>query len=192
MQRFHILVAIMLAGCAPPQVTKSLDGIEAISVARDTTPPRVEFKTDEQQVADAVLRCLLTSAEAKKPCDFYGTSGAREICLQSGNTKWPGTDFSAIAGYQVHPGRVQDAEDRDRVLGVRLERLSIEPISTSTNNFSIQTNSHIPEATADVELSLFNAGGQKNGGVIGGCTMSIKATLTEHGWQAEVVSWFDP
>ncbi|WP_425615731.1 hypothetical protein NA78x_005662 [Anatilimnocola sp. NA78] len=180
MLRRLLCLMILLCGCAPGP---TLAPDDSPAVARDTTPPLVIFESDEYLIADATLRCILTSAETSSAVKFYGTSEANELCLQSGEALWPSPAFPATTGYKVHLGRVPLADDgtnQFRVLGLRLEELSIETKSESL----------IP--TAVVRVAIFNAGGSSNGGVIGGCNASLKVNKSDAGWTAEVVELFDP
>ena len=175
------VLTLLSCGCAPDPATSPAANDAPIAEA-DTTPPQAIFESDEQLVADAVLRCILTSPEIQVVLDDYGTPGSKKLCLRGSGARWPSDEYRATAGYEVHFGRWREMEaaNEERVLGLDLESLTVK----KTDEW--------PFATAEARVTIQNAGGTKNGGIIGGCNASFKVTKTDEGWVAEIVELFDP
>jgi hypothetical protein len=125
--------------------------------------------------ANAVLHSLLTDPSIQNFRSDYGTEGSKEVVLQNGNAHWPTGHFASLAGYEVQYGwrPLPSNQDRDRVLGFRLEAFE-------------------PESKADVRVTIWNAGGARNGLTIGGCSVRLRIFQQDDVWKTEVIEVFDP
>jgi hypothetical protein len=132
--------------------------------------------TDEQLVADAVLRYVLTDKELESTREFYGTIGHKEIVLSDAGVAWPGGEFPSLAGYTVHRRWHEGLRgpDKVRMLGVRLDKFDIARKPTGT-----------AASETAVVVSIQNSGGSKNGGVGGGCTVWLIPRKVDGRWVLE-------
>ena len=165
MRKLLLMVAIAaMCGC----------GRTPVSVPTPEPPPAPAAKpapTDEEVAADAILRFVLTADELKSTREFYGTAGHKEFILLSG--PWPECEYPATAGYTLHrkwhDGLV--GPDKVKTLGVRLDKFDLH--YKPTGQFLFDTG---------VVISVQNAGGSKNGSVIGGCTVYLTPRKVDGRW----------
>ncbi len=133
--------------------------------------------TDEELVADAILRFVVTAKELGSTREFYGTAGQKEIILVS--AAWPKCDYPSLAGYAVR--RMLSEEQRElsriRTIGVRLDKFDL----------NYETSGEFFPPDAGIEVVVFNAGGDKNGMVVGGCRVYLSPRKVQDGWTVNCV-----
>lgn len=155
------LISLLLAGC----------------FAKSETPVIAPAKVpDEQQVADAALAAILSDPDLAPILGAYGTPGSNEICLlDSEETKWPRGKYASAAKYKIHFGRkVPKTAVHNRMLGLALGKFEITPGASPE------------ERQAKLYVTIFNAGGAKNGAITTTCRAVIIADFVEGKWQAKV------
>jgi hypothetical protein len=130
--------------------------------------------TDEELAADAILRFVLTAKELESTRVFYGTVGHKELILLTG--PWPECEYPSLAGYTLHREWREELGGPDKVktLGVRLDKFDLHYKPSGKHLFD-----------TGVVISIQNAGGSKNGDVLGGCTVFLTPGRVEGRWVME-------
>jgi hypothetical protein len=161
---FQMLVVVAVCGCErtpPPEPAP-----EPAPAPAATPAP-----TDEELAADAILRFVLTAKELESTREFYGTAGHKEVILLAG--PWPECEYSALAGYTLHRKEHQGLKGPDKVktLGVRIDKFDLHHKPTGRLVFD-----------TGIVISVENAGGSKNGWVMGGCTVYLSPRKVDGRW----------
>jgi hypothetical protein len=134
-------------------------------------------KSDKEQILDAVLQDVLTNPRFKDDRDFYGTHGDARVALVSDGdygVPWPKAYRPSLAGYTfVHVSEEAINREDVRVLGVRIDK------------YFNEDPAHANLFRTPVAVSLFNAGGYRNGAVIGGCHYDYTPKKVGDGWILE-------
>src|SRR5262245_24108117 len=155
-------LAVLAAGCAGSE--------DAVPDGKDGVAER---RSDHELILDAVLQDILVRPENQRLREFYGTPGGKLLALASDSpSPWPPGYRPAFPGYRVEyraEGRHLGGAHEDRVLGVRVDaflRLS-------------ESGLEIPY----IYVTVFNLGGSRNGGVIGGCSLVYEARRKNRVWE---------
>lgn len=108
----------------------------------------------------------------KESREFYGTAKDKTLALVDGHTVgWPKDFQPATHGYRI----VQpDSFTPRRVLGMRLDKFDLK------------------QQKPPIEVSIVNAGGSANGGVIGGCSVYFVPKRVGNRWTVEFNGLIDP
>lgn len=150
-------------------------------------------RPDKELILDAVLHDVLNNPDLKDTREFYGTAGDRRIALVTDHDygiPWP-------AGYQpVLPGwtviRVEWGADPDptelRLLGIRIHKFS----EKNKEQVSEKNKEQAKLLDSPIEVAIFNAGGYKNGAVMGGCSVYYRPKQVGGKWIVELAGSFDP
>jgi hypothetical protein len=154
--------------------------------APEPAPASVQAKrSDKEQILDAILRDVLESDFLKDVRADYGTPGDKQLVLVSNagyGVPWP-DDYRPLLpqGYQVRrPVKgAGNREDQPRVLGIRIDKFDLDQKEPGLHRESI-------------EITLMNAGGTKNGAIIGGCSVYYIPTRKGAGWVVESTRLQDP
>jgi hypothetical protein len=171
--RFSLRTLLILLAVAPP--------LAAIVYWRN----KPMFSRAEQiEICEAVVRGLLTNSKLKDSRDFYGTVGDKKVALVTytrSDCIWPSFYRPKIPGYNFL--RINDNAGVDpngpRILGFRLDEFN--PGQKTTGMFD-----------APVCVTIMNAGGSGNGGVIGACTVFYGLERDGGRWTVRYQGAFDP
>jgi hypothetical protein len=140
-------------------------------------------RPDNELVLDAILALVLHDEAFKGEREFYGTLGDKQLALvtySNYGVPWPANYQPAIEGYSVQ--RVTDPKggaDKTRLLGVRIDKFDLDQKESGFRN-------------SPIEICILNAGGSKNGAVIGGCSVYCTAKRDGVKWVIEVDEIRDP
>lgn len=142
-------------------------------------------RSDKELILDAVLLDILNNPELKDTREFYGTAGDRRTALVTNRDygiPWPAGYQLILNGWTVI--RVEEGAkrtpDRQRLLGVRIAK------------FAEQDEKRDGLFDAPIEVTILNAGGAKNGAVIGGCSVHYHPKRVGSKWVVELVGSSDP
>ena len=142
-------------------------------------------RSDKYQILDAVPRDVLENPDLKSTREDYGTSGDRRVALVSNRgvgLPWPADYRPALSGWAV--SRVDEGVDRDadqpRLLGVRID-CYYEKDQERAEMFRWP-----------IVVTVLNAGGGRNGAVIGGCIVGFSPKRVGDSWAADCMEIFDP
>ncbi len=156
-----------------------------VAVDRIITPPD-SLDSDRITVLDALLNDLLNNPELQDSRDFYGTPGDKNVVLiDDPAAPLPKGYHPSVPGFKItiHPPETQAPPDADRQIGICIDKLNLEPAANETAGLFFD---------APIEARMFNAGGSKNGGVIGGCIISYRANREHDKWQVQWLGMLDP
>lgn len=155
-------------------------------------------RSDRELILDAVLHDVLNNPDLKDTREFYGTAGDHRIALVTDRDygiAWP-------AGYQpVLPGwtviRVEWGADPDpnepRLLGIRINKFSEKNKGqVSEKNKEQAKLLDSPLLNSPINVTIFNAGGSKNGDVIGGCIVYYRPKQVGGKWVVQLDALLDP
>ena len=151
----------------------------------ETTQPPFSPPLNDDQIRDALRQSIahvLTSPELADSRDFYGTHGDSEVILvNDGPINWPDNLNPEITGFRLRFASQfePDGHCSNRRLGIRLEKLDLLAPSDGFMD-------------GNIELSLINAGGTRNGAVIGGCIFCYVVQKRDDAVVANAACWFDP
>jgi hypothetical protein len=138
---------------------------------------------DTKAILQAVLDHLLSSKDIASSRQFYGTEADRTILLSNtGKWAWPDGFRPDLHGYKPvtgRPGPFALRAEWNRVLGVRIDRF--EPDAKPKGPLG-----------GPIEACLFNAGGEANGSVIGGCFVYYVPKRVDGKWTMEFAGLLDP
>jgi hypothetical protein len=138
---------------------------------------------EARAILQAVLTHVLTDKEIADSRKFYGTEADRTVLLSNtGHWAWPDGFQPDLHGYRrvaSRPGPFAPRAKRNRVLGIRIDRF--EPGAKVEGPFN-----------APIQVCLFNAGGQANGAVIGGCSVFYAVKKVGDWWAVEFTGLEDP
>ena len=138
---------------------------------------------DTKAILQVVLDHLLTSKDIASSRQFYGTEADRTILLSNtGKWAWPDGFRPDLHGYKPvtgRPGPFAPRAEWNRVLGVRIDRF--EPDAKPKGPLG-----------GPIEVCLFNAGGEANGSVIGGCFVYYVPKRVDGKWTVEFAGLLDP
>jgi hypothetical protein len=200
-----IVMSFVVNGCGAPSSVYKASIESPIDVNAEATPQPAptdpDPPTDEVNVlnpefsleedwqyegpspVDAALRVILQHPSLASTRDDYGSAGSKEILLINGGAKWPDEELPVLRGYKVHWWRKSEltGAQRPRMLGIRLDKLQVDD-RQSENSLG----------DPEIHVMIWNAGGSKDGDIVGGCNVSINTRKTELGWVAELVEAFDP
>jgi hypothetical protein len=141
-------------------------------------------RAEQIQICTALLNDLLSNSELADSRDFYGTPGDTQFALMSyseSGCRWPLWFEPSVPGYKCHrfdENSVINQSD-PRLLGFRLDTFS--PLEKSEGLFNGQ-----------IIVTVTNAGGSGNGGVIGGCNVFYAAEQHKGRWLIEFRGALDP
>jgi hypothetical protein len=166
-----LLVAGLLAGCGRSPVSPT--------AAPESAPvPAPAVRSDKEQILDAIVRDVLESDFVKDVRADYGTPGDKRVALVSNATygiPWP-EDYRPVVpeGYEMRRAAEGGggAEDQPRMLGIRIDKLDLGQKEPGLFRESI-------------EITLMNAGGTKNGGIMGGCSVYYIPARKGDSWVVE-------
>ena len=173
-----LLVTGLLAGCGQSSVAPR-------AVPQSAPVPALAARSDKELVLDAIVRDVLESDFLKDVRASYGTPGDRRVALVSNASygiPWP-QDYRPVApeGYEVR--RVAEgaagAEDQPRMLGIRIDKFDVGQREAGLFRESI-------------EITVMNAGGWKNGDIVGGCSVYYVPAREGNGWAVEATRLQDP
>ena len=168
------LVTALVVGCGGPDFPPA-----------PRPQPAQAGKSDKEQVLNAILQDVLESDFLKEVRADYGIEGRKEVALVSNadyGAPWPDNFCPVLPeGYQVR--RVTEGsfggQDQPRLLGIRIDKFSID-----------KTEVELFRET--IVITVMNAGGTKNGGIIGGCSVYYVPVRKEGGWVVESTRLEDP
>jgi hypothetical protein len=147
-------------------------------------PPPLELTEDTKEILQTVLTHALTHPELKSTRAVYGTPKDQKLALADfGALGWPKGFTPQTHGYQLVKTPVDTLEHPRRVLGISLERFDLK---------AKEPADELLGTDAPIQITIFNAGGAANGGVIGGCHVGYTARQMGKRWVVEMVSAFDP
>ncbi len=138
----------------------------------ETKQPPFSPPLNDDQIRDALRQSIahvLTSSDLADSRDFYGTHGDSEVILvNDGPIKWPDDLKPEVAGFRLRFASQfePDGQCKDRILGIRLEKRDLLAPSDGFMD-------------GNISLSLINAGGTRNGAVIGGCSVYYVVQIRE-------------
>lgn len=138
----------------------------------DKGQPPFSPPLNDVQIRDALQQSVahaLTSPNLADTRDFYGTHGDSEVILvNDGPIKWPDDLKPEVAGFRLRFASQfePDGQCKDRILGIRLDKLDLLAPSDGFMD-------------GNITLSLINAGGTRNGAVIGGCSVYYVVQIRE-------------
>jgi hypothetical protein len=142
-------------------------------------------RSDKELILDAVVFDILNDPGLKDTRDFYGTPGDKHLALVTNSefgVPWP-------AGYQPNLSgwtfiRVDEDGERDpkepRLLGIRIDK------------YYDDDKERAEIFRSSVAMTILNAGGSKNGGVIGGCSVYYTPKQVDGKWVVECEGSVDP
>jgi hypothetical protein len=135
---------------------------------------------DDKAILQAVLTDVLTNPELADTRKSYGTPVDKTLVLADGDLGWP-KDFSPnLHGYRiVPPVRSDPFQEQRRILAIRLDK------------FDLKAKKSGP-LEGPIEVCLFNAGGDANGAVIGGCSVYYEPKRKGKGWIVDCLGVLDP
>jgi hypothetical protein len=145
------------------------------------TPAKpLPFNDEVKEVLQAVITDVLTNPDLKDTREFYGTAKDNTVTLVD-NEKlgWPKEFKPDAHGYKLVEVRPDPFANRRRILGIRLDRFELKPGKSGPHDESIQ-------------VCVFNAGGDANGGVIGSCTVYYGLKRVGKHWAVEYAGLLDP
>lgn len=142
-------------------------------------------RSDKELILDSVLLDILNNPELNDTREFYGTAEDRRIALVTNRDSgfpWPAEYQPILPGWTV--SRVEEGAkrnpDQQRLLGVRLDK------------FAEQEEKKDQLFEAPIEVTILNAGGSKNGAVIGGCSVYFHPKRVGGKWVVKLAASFDP
>ncbi|HEY2414878.1 MAG TPA: hypothetical protein VGI40_21715 [Pirellulaceae bacterium] len=141
-------------------------------------------RAEQIQICNAVLNDLLNNPELTDSRDFYGTLGDKQFALVSyleSGCRWPSWFEPSFSGYKCHrfdENSVVNHSD-PRMLGFRLDKF--RPLEKIDGLFDGQ-----------IIVTITNAGGSGNGGVIGGCNFYFAAERRDGRWGIKFHGALDP
>jgi hypothetical protein len=153
--------------------------------------PRGLSRADRLAIAQAILTHVLTDPGMAGSRDFYGTPGDTQVALlddpEGYSIAWPKGLPAKIAGYQVvhSSGSASASPNQPRLLGVALTRLDLPKPKTENKVWTGMFDS-------PVEITVTNASGSSNGGVIGGCIVGYSLKLENGKWIVKQAWSMDP
>lgn len=169
-----IALSALLSGCAGTSPSEPSDGAPtggAAGVERSHT----------ELVLDAVLCDVVNNPSLGEDRDFYGTPGAGRVALVTNvgyGVPWPADYKPDLAGWTVSRAEEGLADPAaQRLLGVRIDGFDFEDDG---------------QTAAYIVITVINAGGSGNGAVVGGCSITYRATRTAGKWAVELVMALDP
>jgi len=157
-----------------------------------------EESPDPKHLLQQVVLDLLTNPDLKSSREFYGTSGDKKLALRTDSSlAWPKDWRPKIPGYDIRfrsgENRVLDfiywhvpygvevysyiQQLRPRLLGVSLNTLHLDPRRQDDDQICV---------------SLFNIGGDANGGAGGGCIVYYRLKREKGKWAVEYAGSIDP
>jgi hypothetical protein len=151
----------------------------------DEKQPPFSPPLNDVQIRDAVQQSIayaLASPNLADTRDFYGTQGDSEVILvNDGPINWPDNLKPEVAGFRLRFASqfAPDGQCKDRRLGIRLDKLDLLAPSDGFMD-------------GNITLSLINAGGTRNGTVIGGCRVYYVVQIREGTIMARASWAFDP
>lgn len=173
-----VALAVALSGC-----TES--GRDA-AVKNHAPGEAAEIKRSEMEaILDAILNDILNNPELKDTRAFYGTAEDRRVALVTNRgygVPWPARYRPILAGWTVI--RVEEGAEQNpnepRLLGARIDKYS-EKDKEQDKLFG-----------SPVVVTILNAGGNKNGAVIGGCSVYYRPKQVGGKWVVQFESVQDP
>jgi hypothetical protein len=162
-------------------------GVWDSEVPKEEEPPPkpagkpLALDDDGKAILQAVLTDVLTNPHFADTRAFYGTPADKTVALVDGDKLgWP-KDFTAkLHGYkQVEPVQSDPFSEHRRLLGIRLDKFDLK-----------EKKSHPFEGP--IEICLFNAGGNANGGIIGGCSIYYRPRRDGQRWTVDFLGERDP
>ena len=155
-----------------PRAAKEKDRWLVLAISARIRMEEEEQRIREQsleQVLPQVVADVLKNPGLKTARDFYGTPGDTRFAVADSDAwTWPKEPPLAIAGHVLMPAK----REGQRLLGIRIEKAGIDD--------------------GRITLTLFNAGGTKNGTAIGRSTLRYVVRSGENGWTAEFAGILDP
>lgn len=137
----------------------------------------------ELQILDAIVHDVLTNPLFEGERSFYGTPGDMRFALVSSRgygIAWPLDYHPSASGYSVC--RVLEGENIDpdtmRLFGLRIDKFHLGQEAMPFNS--------------PIEVTILNAGGSKNGGVLGGCSVYYSPKRCGDKWAVEIDMVSDP
>jgi hypothetical protein len=168
-----ITIAAMNIGC------QKSGGAVSEPVPGRVDKSRERARSVQELILDAVLNDLVSNPDLKDDREFYGVPGDKRIALVTNpqyGIPWPETYKPCLDGFTVLHIR-RDAKDNDRakkprMLGVRINKMDLQ-----------QRQGGIWDAP--VEITILNAGGTKDGIIMGGCSVYYVPKLEGGRWTVE-------
>ncbi len=146
----------------------------------------VEVKrSDKELILDAVLNDILNNPDLKSTREFYGAAEDRRLALVTNRDHgipWPEGYQPILPGWTVI--RLEEGTERDpnepHLLGVRIDK------------FSEKNKEQDKLLDSPIEVTILNAGGNKNGAVIGGCSVYYRPKQIDGKWAVQFEILGDP
>jgi hypothetical protein len=166
-----LLAAVFTAGCHK-------DGSASAPEPRGSFGATILARPDRDLILDAVFRDVLGNEFLKEVRAGCGTPGDRRVVLVSNaeyGVPWP-HDYRPLLpeGYEVR--RVAEGANtgaaEPRMLGIRIDRLNLQ--QKEAGMFA-----------EPIAVTLMNPGGEQNGAIIGGCSVSYFLSRKQGHWTAE-------
>jgi hypothetical protein len=159
---------------------KSIWNSEVQKEEGPATANPLPFNDQVREILQAIVTSVLTDPDLKSTREFYGTARDKTFALvDEGNLGWPKEFRPETHGYKLVQVQHDPFVSQRRVLGIRIDKFDL-----------IQKK--VDPMDAPIEVCLFNAGGNANGGVIGGCSVYYVPKRVGKHWTAECTGWFDP
>ena len=146
-----------------------------------TPDKRLPDNNKVREILQAVVKDVLTNPELKDTRAFYGTVSDNTVTIVDGhNLGWPRQFEPATFGFRLVKMKSPDPfENRNRVLGLRLDKIDLEQKKADLFD-------------APIQICLSNVGGTANGAVIGGCTVYYVPKRVGKRWTVECIGYVDP
>lgn len=173
-----VALAALISGC-------SENGRDITAKDRPLDEVAEIQRSDKELILDAVLHDILNNPDLKGTREFYGTAEDRRVALVTGQgygVPWPAGYRPILPGWAV--SRVEEGAEPDpnqhRLPGVRIDKYS--ELDKERNGLF----------DAPIAVTILNAGGGKNGDVIGGCSVYYSAKRVGGEWAVEFEGLRDP
>src|SRR6266851_909105 len=175
---FVFVTAAVMCGCARVSPNANPGG--------QTPAETVQVKrSDKELILDAILSHITNDGRLKDTREFYGTPGDKHVALVNNSdygVPWPAGYQPALPGWtfiQVEEDHKPD-RNKSRLLGVRIDK------------YFDRDKERAELFRSPIAVSILNAGGGKNGGVIGGCSVYYTPKQVDGKWVVECEGWDDP
>lgn len=134
-----------------------------------------------EAVLDAILADVLNNSHLKSTRDFYGTTGDGKIALVHNphyGVIWPEWYRPSIPGFAVTRISELNRQGTDalKLVGVRIDKFKLDS-TISNGSRPVLGIDDVP-----ISVTILNAGGTKNGHVIGGCSVFYKPIRSGEKW----------
>jgi hypothetical protein len=144
-------------------------------------PPLTD--ADINRVLQQCVQHVLLDQDLQHSREFYGTVGSTEVILEKNSPvglRWPSGFEPEVKGWSIRFNETVEVHyDKNRLLGIPLDKLDVESPYDGIFN-------------GNIALTLSNAGGSKNGMVIGGCRVFFRIQREGETYVAKYAGHLDP